>query len=414
MSEAITKIIDEMKALDSSNKAEFNTKFNELSDKLKTINEDYDKRFKSLDEQRDIYIKEHIQPMINTAIEELKKANVTKSEGSNKMPDPKIYGKNFGEFLYKVRKNQMELKGLSENVGSDGGFLVPEVWSNEVNKISLETSLVRGKAKVIQMPSITFKIPNVKYSNNTDGNQFGGVIAYWSDEATAVSKSNPTFEYTELNTNKLMGYADAPEELNQDAFIAIAPLLQSLFGEVIAFKEDVAFLSGNGVGKPLGIISAPCTVTVSRATASTINPIDIVKMISRFKGSLDRAVFVINQTCLPQIYTLQDNNGNFIFSNNYNTSMVDKMAGTLYGIPMIISEKAPALGSTADLGLYDFGQYLIGDREGLRVEESMHYQFNIDKNTWRFVKRVDGKPWMKNPITPYLGGSTLSPFVVLV
>jgi HK97 family phage major capsid protein len=136
-------------------------------------------------------------------------------------------------------------------------------------------------------------------------------------------------------------------------------------------------------------------------------------MIARFKGSLDRAIFVINQTCLPQIYTLQDNNGNFIFNPGYNSSIASKSPGTLYGIPMLLTEKAEALGTEGDIGLYDLGQYLIGDRSGLRIEESMHYQFNTDKNSWRFVKRVDGKPWMNSAITPYKGSDTLSPFVLL-
>jgi HK97 family phage major capsid protein len=415
MSEAIQTIIDEMKSLSNDNKTEFNSKFAELTDKLKARDTEYDVKFKTLDEQRDVYIKEHIQPMINIAVEELKKASITNKANNNNFGiDTKIYGNNFGQFLYKVRKNQMELKGLSENVGADGGYLVPEIWSQEVQKITLESSIVRNNgAKTINMPSLTYKVPNVKFSSNADGSQYGGITAYWSDEATAMTSSSPKFEYTELDANKLIGYTEAPEELTEDAFIAIAPFLQQCFGEVISHKEDVAFLSGNGVGKPLGILSAPCTITQSRATSTTLNPIDLVNMISRFKGSLDRAVWVMNQTVLPQIYMLQDNNGNFIFNPGYNSSIASKSPGSLYGIPMITTEKLPALGTTGDIMLVDFGQYLIGDRAGLRIEESMHYLFNTDKNSWRFIKRVDGKPWMGSAITPYLGGKTLSPFVVL-
>ena len=408
MSEAIKEILEEMKKFKDANSEEFNTKIKELQDKLKTRDEEYDKKFKSLDEQRD--------KIINDAIEEFKKANVNTSATNTKVIDEKIYGKNFGEFVYKTRNNNMELKALSENVGADGGILVPEVWSQEILKVPLEQSIIRNNgAKVINMPSLTFKIPLLAYSNNTDTNQYGGVTAYWADEASDLSafKTSPKFKYLELTANKLVGFTDIPEELNQDAYIALSPYIQSLFSEVILYKEDAAFINGNGIDKPLGILSAPCTVTVSRSTASQIHPIDLVGMIARFKGSLDNAFWGINQTSIPQLYTLKDNNGNFIFHPGMSGNISGKVPGTVYGIPVILSEKFPALGSEGDVGLYDLGQYLIGDREGLRIEDSKHYQFNLDKNSLKFVKRVEGKPWMNEPITPYKGSSTLSPFVIL-
>jgi HK97 family phage major capsid protein len=61
--------------------------------------------------------------------------------------------------------------------------------------------------------------------------------------------------------------------------------------------------------------------------------------------------------------------------------------------------------------LCDFGYYLIGDRQQIRVEESSHFKFQTDQTVWRAVCRVDGKPWLDSPITPRAGGNELSPFV---
>lgn len=415
MSEAITAILEEIKNIKAGNTELFNTKFGELKEKIETRDKEYDEKFKSLDEQRNDFIKKEIQPIIDNAVNEFKTAFKTTSKNNGEAThDIDIYGKDFGNFMYKARMKDMKLKGLSENIGTDGGYLVPEIWSNQIGKLVLENSIFRNNgAKVIQMPSLQFKLPNLKYNSNADGSQYGGITAYWADEAGELTGSSPKFEYTQLDANKLVGFCDSPEELIEDSYVAIAPFLQQCFGEVISFKEDASFFAGDGVGKPLGVRVASCRVTVSRATSSQIHPIDIVKMIARFKGSLDRAVFVINQTCLPQIYCLQDNNGNFIFNPGYNSSIASKSPGTLYGIPLLLTEKAEALGTEGDIGLYDLGQYLIGDRAGLRIEESMHYQFNKDKNSWRFVKRVDGKPWMNSAITPYKGSDTLSPFVLL-
>jgi len=86
---------------------------------------------------------------------------------------------------------------------------------------------------------------------------------------------------------------------------------------------------------------------------------------------------------------------------------------TIFGMPLVVTEKVPTLGTTGDIGLYDLSYYLIGDRQDLRVDTSMHTRFTTDETAWRFVERVDGQPWVNSAFTPYNGGDTLSPFVQL-
>jgi HK97 family phage major capsid protein len=412
----IEKIVEEMKSLTVENKSEFNTKFSELQNALKKRNDEYDKRFGDLETQREKFIKDQ-QDNLTKAIEEFKTAFKNSNKGEENKFDTKTYGNSFGEFMVKVKKQSPELKALSENIGVDGGFLVPEQWSNEVQKVSLEGNVFRTNgAKNITLVSTVLKIPALKYASNADGSQYGGVTAYWASEGEDLSarSTKPGFEYIEFNANKLIAYTESTEELLEDSMIALAPFLQQCFGEVINFKEDDAFLNGDGVGKPLGVLSADCRATVSRSTTSQIHPIDLVGCIARFKGDLNRAIWLVNQVSLPQLYTLQDNNGNFIFINNFNTNIQNnRTVGSLFGIPVKVSEKVPALGSEGDIGLYDIGQYIIADKSGLRVEESRDYQFHKDTRCWKLVKRVDGRPWMKSAITPFKGSSTLSPFVVL-
>ena len=63
--------------------------------------------------------------------------------------------------------------------------------------------------------------------------------------------------------------------------------------------------------------------------------------------------------------------------------------------------------------LGDFGYYLIGDRQLLTVATSPHVQFINDRTVWRFIQRVDGRPWIDSAITPRNGTNTLSPMVAL-
>jgi len=56
---------------------------------------------------------------------------------------------------------------------------------------------------------------------------------------------------------------------------------------------------------------------------------------------------------------------------------------------------------------------VIGDRMMLEVAASEHVNFLKNQMTWRFVERIDGRPWLDNPITLQDGSTKVSPFVVL-
>ena len=263
------------------------------------------------------------------------------------------------------------------------------------------------------MNTATLKVPAIDYTSNAKGSMFGGVTAYWTDAGADFGASQPKFKRVTLNPHKLIGYTESDDELNEDAIVSIGGLLTTIFGEVLAFEEDFNFLTGNGVGKPLGILSAPCLATVSRTTSSQVVTSDVVNMLARFRGNLSRACWVINQSALPSLYKLKDENNAYIWSPGNSGSISVGSPGTLYGIPIKVSEKVPAVGTSGDIILADFGHYLIGERSGLRVEESIDYKFNTDQKVWRMVKRVDGQPWLQSAITPRAGGSTLSPFVTI-
>jgi len=308
----------------------------------------------------------------------------------------------------------MTRKALAEDTGSTGGYLVPEQFQNELLRVQLEETVVRANgARVIPMNSNILKMPAVNVASNANGSIFGGVTAYWTGEAETKTASQPAFKQVTLQANKLIGYVESSDELNNDSVISLGGLLQDLFTQTIAFEEDNAFLNGNGVGKPLGIINAPATVSVTRTTASKIGTVDLVNMLARFYRKGGQPVWIINQTALPEIYKLKDENSNYILLPGSNSSIANALPTSIYGIPVIVSEKLPALGTSGDILLADMRYYLVGDRQRITIEESMHVKFQTDEKAWRFVTRVDGQPWIDSAITPRNGGDTLSPFVKL-
>jgi len=396
--DAIKNLIEEL----ASKKASFED-VQKLKELMDNRDKELDAKMGSLEEQM-----EKQMGKITDAISE------GFSKSSHQKPADESRFKSFDDFLGKVRAKDMSIKDLAEGAGNTGGYLVPEQYSNEILKINLEQSIVRNNgARVITMTAPAIQFPALDVSSNAKGSMYGGVNAYWGSENASITESQPSFDNVKLEVNKLTGYVEVSNELESDSITNMGSLLTQMYGDVLSFEEDFTFINGDGVNKPLGILVAPCLVSVSRATASQIHPSDIVNMIARFKGSLDRAVFTVNQSALPQIYTLKDDNGNYIWHPGNSGSIASKVMGTLYGIPMLVTEKNPALGTKGDLILADWSHYLIGDREGLRTDMSPHFKFQNDMMVYRCVKRVDGQPWLKSAITPRNGGDTLSPFVTI-
>lgn len=325
----------------------------------------------------------------------------------------------FGEFLVKARSNDPELKAftrknLVEGTGDLGGYLVPEAFSNEVLRVQLEETVVRRNgARVLPLNSPILKVPALSMSSNASGSLFGGVTAYWGGEGLEKTESNPKFKQITLEAKKLIGYVESSDELVDDAIVSMGALLSDVFAQSIAFEEDTAFLTGNGVNKPLGILNAPATVTVGRVGTGSVQTSDLVNMLARFYRRGGNPVWIINQSVLPDIYKLKDENSNYILIPGFTGGITSALPATIYGVPVVVTEKVPAKGSVGDVTLADMRYYLIGDRQRLTIMESEHVKFKFDEKAWRFVQRVDGQPWIDSAITPRAGGQTISPFVTL-
>ena len=403
---AVELLLKEIKSISEGkiSKSEWDSTFSKFNEAVDQRNKDTDKQVGELESKFESKLAEMVTK-ITGAFDSAKYA-------SNKPAIETKYGKNFGEFLNNVKSRAVEIKDLSEQTGAQGGYLVPDQFSSEILRLNLENSVVRSQgARIIPMTSAKMLIPAMNMASNAAGSIYGGVTAYWGNENGSLTESTPAFKRVSLEPKKLHGYCEDPNELEMDAIVSMSNLLTSMFAEVLTFEEDYAFLTEDGVGKPQGILTCPAYITVSRATATQINTTDVIGMIARFKGNMARARFNVNQSALPYIYQLQDPNGNYIWHPGNVGTIAGNAPGSLYGVPINITEKLPALGTTGDLLLSDMGFYLIGDREGLSVAQSEHFKFQNDQMAYRLTKRVDGQPWLDSAITPRAGGSTLSPFV---
>lgn len=307
---------------------------------------------------------------------------------------------------------------FGSSVPSDGGFLIPEVLRSELLRVALEQSVVRSRARVIPMETLSVPMPTIDSTTNS-GSVHGGLVGYWTEEGGALTESAPKFGRVVLTAKKLTIYTEIPNELLQDSLISLTAFMDEAFPDAVNFFEDVAFCSGTGAGEPLGFLKAPAAVSVTKETdqaAGTILWENIVKAYSRMlPGSLGRAVWVAHIDTLPELATmaLSVGTGGSAVWIGAGTSADGSGAPpvTILGRPVIFTEKVSSVGTAGDINFVDFGYYLIGDRQVMQADSSTEYKFGNDKTAFRLIERVDGRPWIQSAITPQTGSNTLSPFV---
>ena len=298
---------------------------------------------------------------------------------------------------------------------ASAGFLIPEQYASEIRQVALPQQVVRPRATVIPMSGLRAIMPYVDETTHS-GSLFGGMTFSWTPESGTISPTEAKFGRVALEAVKLTGLSRVPNELWNDAPALSGWLMRSI-PQGLAFTEDLAFITGTGVGQPLGVqnVANTALITVTKESGQAANTIvteNILNIYSRMlPQSLPNSVWLANPGTLPQLMLLSIAVG----TGGAPVSLVDIHAApnmTMLGRPLILTEKVPALSSAGDVGLYDFSFYLIGDRQAVSLESSTESRFANDETELRAILRVDGRPWIQSAITPVYG-NTLSPFVVL-
>jgi len=316
--------------------------------------------------------------------------------------------------LFKI-ENDSRLKDLSETIPGDGGVLVPEEFRADLLFLALEGMVVRPRARVIPMGSATLRYPAIKDTSHAS-NVFGGVVGTWVAEAGTVSSSTnqPTFSAVRLMANKLTGSSQISNELLMDSAVAIEGLINTLYPQAIAYFEDDAFIAGVGAGQPLGFKNADALISVAKETgqpAATVVWENILNLYSRMlPQALNNAVWIAHNDTFPQLASMSlavGTGGSAVWLANG----VSGPPMTILGRPVIFTEKAETVGTAGDLSFVALDHYLLGDRQAMTMAVSEHSLFATDQREYRFIERVDGRPWVSSALTPRNGSNTVSPYL---
>ncbi len=323
-----------------------------------------------------------------------------------------------GEFLQAVRRasggdiDKRFQNTAYEKNGEDGGFLVPEEMSTEIQKKLATSESLLADTRQFTVSGNSLSLP---IDESQPWNQ--GVTAYWTGEGQSMTPTKNVLGQAHFRLNKLTALVPATDELLDDA-VAMESFIRNAAGDAIMHKVNEAIISGTGAGKPAGILGSGFLTTVDEEAmqdADTIVAMNVINMYAKmFPGSRGKAKWYVNAGAEGQLMGLKDGDGRFLYIAA--GAMGNSLPyGTLLGRPVIPMMSAlPALGDPGDLLFADLSfYYSVLKAGGVKSAASIHLYFDKEITAFRFSFRIDGKCPYKAPVTTQYGSHEMSAFVNL-
>ncbi|MFN3525985.1 MAG: phage major capsid protein [Paracoccus sp. (in: a-proteobacteria)] len=267
-----------------------------------------------------------------------------------------------------LRGLTIEEKGLT--VASDGGFLAAPQVAETVQAVLRSSSSLRRLANVVTVESSVYEVLVDK----------GDMGAGWATEAAAAETTATGIERISIPVHELSAMPKASQRLLDDAAFDVEGWLAERIADRFARAEAAAFVNGDGVDKPKGILRyavAPVATatdaqigfvgTGAMGAFSTTAPADCLIDLVYALGAAYRtnASFMMNSKTAAQVRKMKDAEGRFLWSDALSVGQVPQ----LLGYPVLISEDMPDIALNAlAIAFGDFrSAYTIVERPDLRV-----------------------------------------------
>ena len=297
--------------------------------------------------------------------------------------DVDIQTKAFGEWLRKGEVDEMERKALYESDDTLGGFYAPTEYVADLIKSVTEISPIRSIARVRQTDKRGIEIPKRT-------GQFSA--SFVAETSTRSETTGYTTGMMSIDAHEMYGLVDISQAMLEDSAFNLESEMGTEFAEQFAKLEGTSFVSGNGVGKPLGFTDSTAGVSSTNSgsgTALTANGIlDLVYAIK--SDYLGNARFVMNRTTFAKLLQLEDGEGQKIFHVGLN--LVNGAPSTIAGHPYTLATDMPDIGGSAKpIAFGDFSKaYTIVDRVNLSVMRDPYSQATSGNIRYVARRRVGG------------------------
>ena len=266
-----------------------------------------------------------------------------------------------------LRGLDLEGKAMSSAVAGDGGYLVDPQTAERVKSVLHATASIRSIASVVNVEATSFDV----LVDHTD------IGAGWATEAGPASETGtPQIDRISIPLHELSAMPKASQRLLDDSAFDIEGWLAGRIADKFARAEAAAFINGDGIDKPKGVLAHPKVDNdvwawgnigyVPTGIAGDLDPDHIVDLVyalgAQYRGN---ASFVMNSKTAGVVRKLKDNDGRFLWSDG----LAAGEPARLMGYPVVIAEDMPDGDTDAfaiAFGDFEAG-YTVAERPDLRV-----------------------------------------------
>ena len=291
------------------------------------------------------------------------------------------YRKNFWNAMRSKAPMPAVTNALQIGTDSEGGYLVPDEYERTLVEALEEENIFRQMAKVIKTSSGDRKIPVVA-SKGT---------ASWIDEEGAFPESDDSFGQVSIGAYKLGTMIKVSEELLNDSVFDLQSYISREFARRIGAKEEEAFFTGDGKGKPLGVLAATggAETGVTAASATAVTADELMDLYYSLKSPYrKKSMWVLNDSTIKAIRKLKDNNGQYLWQPSLAAGTPDMILGR----PIKTSAYMPVMAAGAKtIAFGDFSYYWIADRQGRSFKRLNELFAASGQVGFLASQRVDGK-----------------------
>lgn len=156
------------------------------------------------------------------------------------------------------------------DLAAAGALLLPAQMSDDINKQIVEISPVLQVARVVETSA-----PSYKQAKRNES-----LSASWLDEDVASTKTKDSFGYTDIPVFKLAARVAWTIEQEQDAAYDLEAEINSSIREQFEKSLGAAFINGNGVSKPTGLVG---NVTNFNSTSLTLTSDHLIRLQAQLK-----------------------------------------------------------------------------------------------------------------------------------
>ena len=288
---------------------------------------------------------------------------------------------------------ELERKAFQRGSDVDGGYLIHSEMESEIDRVAATVSNMRSIADVRTIGKTSQEL-RVKTS---------GTSARWVGEGEAGGETtNAKYAKIEIFAEEMevepWAYNSALEDQDFDIEADIVDEAGIGFGEA----EGDAFINGNGVKKPRGILDYTKVANASYAwnkigyiasgasgDFAASNPGDkVIDLIHSLKSSYRvGAVLIMADTTLGKLRQVKDGTGHFYL---FNPDPTGQFGGMVLGVPVVVDDNMPVMGSNSySIAYGNFRRaYRIVDRRGISLIRDNLTSKGTTK--FNFRKRVGG------------------------